>query len=74
MTLPIERQSSTWRALKRHLLARIADLQVSLEADLDPVATAAVRGRVQELRLLIERVDPAASDQPKITPSGVSAY
>ncbi len=74
MTLNIERQSPTWRALKRHLLARIAELQVLLEAPSDTEGTATLRGQIRELRALIERVDPPARDEPAKNEPGAPLY
>ncbi len=74
MILDIDHQSPTWRGLKRHLLARIAELQVLLEAPSDKVATATLRGQIKELRALIERVEPSTSDQTEITTSDASLY
>ncbi len=74
MTLDIDHQSPTWRALKRHLIERIAELQGLLEAPSDREATATLRGQIKELRMLIERVDPLVRDEPEITTSVASLY
>ncbi len=65
MTLQIDHQSPTWRALKRDIEARIEVLRAMLEAPGDTEATATLRGQIKELRALIERVEPPASASPK---------
>ncbi len=70
----VDLTSPTWRAQKRHLVERIAELQGFLEAPSDREATATLRGQIKELRALIERVDPPARDEPEITTSDASLY
>ena len=54
----VEHQSPTWRALKKHIEARIAELHLHLEAPNECDYTAMLRGSIKELRVLIERVEP----------------
>jgi len=54
----VEPGSPTWRALRKHIDARIAELQVHLEAPSAPDFTAMLRGQIMELRLLIAAVEP----------------
>jgi len=63
----IDRQSPAWRALKRHIEARIGVIQTMLEQDHDAIATAALRGQIKELRLLIERVEPPVINRAPYT-------
>lgn len=74
MTLNLDLQSPTWRALKRHLIERIVELQGFLEAPSDREATAALRGQIKELRMLIERVDPSVSEETSEITSRASLY
>ena len=57
----VEHQSPTWRALKKHITARIAELQIHLEALNGRDYTAMLRGQIKELRGLIGAVEP---DEP----------
>lgn len=50
-----ELQSSTWLKVEQYLSDRIDSLRLSLESDLDPVATTLVRGRIRELKVLLDR-------------------
>jgi hypothetical protein len=43
----------TWVRLKKHLKGRIELLRAQNEGDLDDVATAKLRGRIAELRVLL---------------------
>ncbi len=55
----VENQSPTWRALKKHITARIAVLQLHLEGMSEPDYTNMLRGSIKELRLLIDAVEPS---------------
>lgn len=46
--------SSTWLKLEKHITERIGMLRASNDADLDPVSTALVRGRIRELKVLLD--------------------
>ena len=52
MTVNVE--SPTWKAVEALAKARIADLQQELELRLDPVETQGIRGRIWELRELLD--------------------
>lgn len=68
----IEKDSPTWRHLRRHIETRIATLQKQLEAPLDGVETAMIRGRIAELRALLREVEPA--DRDPATEIGAPVY
>ncbi len=55
----VDHQTPTWRALKKHIIARIAELQINLEALGERDYTNMQRGQIKELRVLIERVEPS---------------
>lgn len=57
---PQERDSEVWRKLNAHIEERIALHRVKNDKDLDPVQTAKLRGRIQELIYLqsISKDDP----------------
>lgn len=57
----VDPQRSTWRALKKHITAKIAELQLYLEAPNECDYTAMLRGSIKELRTLIEAVEPPIS-------------
>ncbi len=57
----VDHQSRNWWALKRHITARIAELQLYLEAPNERDHTNTLRGRIKELRGLIGAVEP---DEP----------
>lgn len=48
-----ETQSALWQKLESHIHSRISDLRSSNDADLDPIATARLRGRIASLRELL---------------------
>jgi hypothetical protein len=48
-----EIKSQLWRKLKAHIEAQIARHQRTNDGELDPIATAKVRGRIAELRALL---------------------
>lgn len=56
-----ERLSSVWKKLKAHLEERREFVRAQLEADLDVVETAKLRGRIAQIRELLR----AADDPPK---------
>jgi hypothetical protein len=49
----------TWRKVKEYCDVRIATLHAQLEGDLPPEATAKVRGRIMELKLILTLDQPA---------------
>lgn len=52
--------SALWRRLSAHLEARLEQQRRKNDNDLDPIATAHVRGRLAELRALLARAEPDA--------------
>lgn len=46
--------STAWMSIKSHIQGRISDLRISNDANLDLVATSNVRGRIAELKKLLE--------------------
>ncbi len=54
----VDHQSPTWRALKKHVTALIAELQTHLEAPNERDYTNILRGQIKGLRMLIETVEP----------------
>ena len=48
-----ERHTQLWRDLMRHVEDRIAELRQRNDADQDERATAALRGRIAELKALL---------------------
>ncbi len=54
----VERQTPTWRALKRHITAQISELHIHLEALNEEDYTNILRGQIKELRILIDTVEP----------------
>lgn len=50
MALHIERESQTWRCIVERTEQRIADLRQRNDGELDPMATAKLRGRIAELK------------------------
>ncbi len=70
----VDGRSPTWRALKRHIEARIDALRQHLEAPADTETTATLRGQIKELRGLIERVEPPASAPISNTASDAPLY
>lgn len=53
----ISAESPQWKRMRRDLDARISDLQLQLEADIGPDETNVIRGRLRELRRIIEEVE-----------------
>ncbi len=56
----VDHQSPTWRALKKHLEASIAALQIHLEAPNESDYTNILRGQIKGFRILIDTVEPSA--------------
>lgn len=56
----VDPNTRTWMLLSRHLKVRIEELRDALETAVDEEKTLTLRGRIRELRLLIEAVE----DQP----------
>ncbi len=48
--LHIERESQTWRYIVERTEERLAELRQRNDGELDPVATAKLRGRIAELK------------------------
>lgn len=55
----LERQSPLWLKLKSHMEKRIAALRVKNDSDKDTEATAKLRGRIAELKILAALDNPA---------------
>lgn len=55
---PSDRTSPTWIRLEAHLKARIELCHLQNDQDLDPVATAKLRGRITELKALLALSKP----------------
>lgn len=51
---PADRQSQTWARLRAHLTERLQMLRAQNDGDLDPVATAKMRGRIAEIKAMLE--------------------
>lgn len=58
ITLPSVRNSSEWKAVRKHIASRIEDHRKSLEHQSDPVMIHRLQGRIKELRHLIDEVEP----------------
>ena len=56
----------TWRRLKEYCNARIEALHLQLECDLTPEATAKLRGRIMELKLILTLDQPAPKLPTKV--------
>lgn len=48
-----DRQSPTWRKLRDHFEQRLQELRAKNDNDLDPIATAKVRGSIKEALYLL---------------------
>ncbi len=66
----VEHQSPTWRALKKHITARIAELQLHLEGPSGRDDTNMLRGRIKDLRLLIYAVEPSEPTEQNYETTG----
>jgi hypothetical protein len=55
-------QSQTWLKLKAHIEARINSLRAKNDGDLDPIATAKLRGSLRALSNLLTLATPAPAD------------
>lgn len=61
---PADHEGPTWPRLERHLRARLQSLREENDrASLDEVATARVRGRIEEIKWLL---DAAKEDPPPL--------
>ena len=49
-----EISSSTWTKVEAHIKARLDTLRATNDADLDPIQTALLRGRIRELKALTD--------------------
>jgi len=56
-----EINSSTWAKVEAHIKERLETLRASNDADLDPIQTALLRGRIRELKVM---ADLSKDDQP----------
>lgn len=59
-----ELDSSAWQKVEAYINNRLDTLRANNDADLDPIQTALVRGRIRELKAL---VDLSKDDQPLVT-------
>ena len=60
----IDFSSATWKAIVERTEQRLDTMRLRNDGDLDPVATAKVRGRIQELKELLALQAPAhATDE-----------
>lgn len=50
---PADRQSQTWARLRTHLNERLQSMRAQNDGDLDPVATAKMRGRIAEIKAML---------------------
>lgn len=56
----IDTNSATWRAINRHAEQRLEQLRAYLETPgIDPVETESYRGRIAELRVLLNLPNPS---------------
>lgn len=51
---PLELQSAVWLKLQQHMEDRLGQLRQQNDGDLDPIATARVRGRSAMLKELLD--------------------
>ena len=51
---PMERQSPLWLELMAHFEKRLAHLRIQNEGPLDPIKTADMRGRIAEIKALMD--------------------
>jgi hypothetical protein len=58
----VDRQSTTWAKLKKHIEARIESLRVKNDGDLDPFKTARLRGEIAAFKNLLTLAQPAPVD------------
>ena len=65
-----ERDTPLWKKLERHLLDRVEEARRRIEADLNDIETAKLRGRILELKALLAQAnpDPAEEDSDVNTP------
>lgn len=59
-----DRANPLWPRIERHLNTRLQALRVQLEGNKDIDETNRLRGRIQEVKLLLE----SAKDDPKVEP------
>jgi hypothetical protein len=57
-----------WHALKRQISARIAELQAQLEKPSDQDVTSNTRGRIAELRRLLDKTEPPPKEHQHQSP------
>lgn len=50
----------TWGALSKHIEQRIDELRERIEGELDPIATATVRGQIRAFREILALAQPPA--------------
>lgn len=51
-------QSSAWDKIKKHLEDRIQEIHLELESPKGVEDTATLRGRIKEIRQLIDKIEP----------------
>lgn len=54
----VDRDSVTWRMLKRHIEHRIEAQRAKLEGNIEDWQTQRIRGSIRELRDLLKAVEP----------------
>jgi hypothetical protein len=59
----VDRQSTTWAKLKKYIEARIESLRAKNDGDLDPIATAKVRGQIASMKNLLTLAQPAPANE-----------
>ena len=57
---PHERTSPLWKSLERHMQEQLAELRLWNDASLPPERTEKLRGRIEQLKVLL-----ALGDEPK---------
>lgn len=60
---PADRESAVWQRLRAHYTDRLAVLRVMNDGDNDEIATARLRGRIAEIKYLLD----LESDDDQIT-------
>lgn len=61
---PHERASPLWKNLERHMQEQLAELRVWNDASVSPERTERLRGRIEQLKVLL-----ALGDEPKPPPT-----
>lgn len=55
---PAEFKAATWSKLKAHYEERLVELRAKNDTDLDPDKTARLRGRIEEVKYLLDLATP----------------